>query len=178
MRGTILVIIVMAVVTVGCTGTDSAETPDGFTPVEAPFATMAYPPGWDVQGQSDTEIRVLQPDVEGLPPSAALTLDDAFTGGEAEFEAAVQGTLTVLNNVRTDVEELAVDMVDIAGATTAELHEFRFSTAQGDAVHHFDLFVLTPEGQLLYGRSEAPVDSADPAQLRAILESVEVADGS
>lgn len=178
MRGSILAILVMAILAAGCTSDDAAEAPDGFTPLEAAFATMSYPAGWEVQAEDDTEIRVIQPTDDDVPPSAALTLDDAFTGAEPEFEAAVQGTLTVLNNVRTDVEELGQESVSIAGATSAELHEFRFSTAQGDAVHHFDLFVLTPEGQLLYGRAEAPVDAADPAQLRAILESIEVADGS
>lgn len=134
--------------------------------------SLSHPSDWEVLSQDETSLRVAAVGGEEVRPSAAVTVDQVYNGGVDGLETAATGTLTIANNIRENVEELDSDAPDIPGAQAVRMVEATFTTGNGVAVHHIDLFAIDGDGQLVYARTEAPRGEADPEMLRAIMSSL------
>lgn len=166
-------VMMLLLLTTACSSAAGQQAvPEEFVTTQSQAFSLSHPADWEVVNDGDTELRVAAPGEDQVRPSAAVTVDQVYDDGVDGLDTAVIGTLTVLNNIRENVEELDTEAPDISGAQAVRLIESTFTTGGGVDVHHIDLFAVNQDGQLVYARAEAPSAEADPEMLRAVVSSL------
>lgn len=170
--GPVWVLVLMIVATACSSGGGQTATPDDFATTESELFSISHPAEWELLSQDEQSLKVAATGDEEVRPSAAVTVDQSYDSGVDGLDTAVTGTLTVMNNIRQNVQELDTEAPEIPGAEAVRMVESTFTTGDGADVHHIDLFAINQDGRLVYARAEAPQEQADPEMLRAIVSSL------
>ncbi|HUG84520.1 MAG TPA: hypothetical protein VMM13_08135 [Euzebya sp.] len=167
-------VLLLLLITAGCTDGEAGATPEGFTRHEAEGFSVSTPEGWTVR--ADQPDRLMVVGVATVEDSVEA-LDVKVGPISGDFDAAILGAIDPFRfGAVDDYQTIEEREVEVAGADRGFIFDATYQDSDAaQRTRQWDVFAADEGGsQVVYLSLKAPEEVFDEAQMSAILSSLEV----